>query len=232
MKQLALPLIPPPQPSLDNFFPGRNAELLTALRALAAGAYAERCIYLWGAPGCGRSHLLRAMAAALVAHGLPVAYVEINGAWPELDEAPRALLVDDVDGLDARSQGKFFGLFNQLREQHGIVLSAGSVPPARLSLRPEMVTRLGWGLTYQVFALSDEEKALALKSHAAARAFHLPDDIVDYLLRHVQRDLPNLIGVLDALDRYSLETHRAITLPLVRDLLQNDAASDMKGEDS
>ncbi len=45
-RQLALPISPPPEPTLDNFVPGANAELLARLRALAAGQYAESVLYL------------------------------------------------------------------------------------------------------------------------------------------------------------------------------------------
>ena len=83
-----------------------------------------------------------------------------------------------------------------------------------MKLRPELVTRLGWGLIYQVQALTDDEKVLALKRRAASRSFDLPDSVIDYLLRHLSRDLPSLMSVLDALDRHSLEAKRPITLPL------------------
>ena len=130
--------------------------------------------------------------------------------------------MDDVGALDARNQRAFFNLYNQLRERAGIVLAAGDAPPARLMLRPELVTRLGWGLVYQVQALTDDEKALALKRHAASRAFDLPDGVIDYLLRHLSRDLPSLMSVLDALDRHSLQAQRPITLPLLKELLRLD----------
>jgi len=128
--------------------------------------------------------------------------------------------VDDVETLDATNQRAFFNLYNQLRERTGIVLAAGNAPPARLKLRPELVTRLGWGLVYQVQALTDEDKARALKRHAASRSFDLPDSVIDYLLRHLSRDLPSLMSVLDALDRHSLEAKRPITLPLLKELLR------------
>jgi DnaA family protein len=227
MKQLALTLAPPPAPALDNFFAGGNAELLTLLRNLVAGREAERSIYLWGEAGSGRSHLLRATIAGLSAAGLACLYVSrgepIPAPLPEL----RAVAVDDVEMLDARNQRAFFNLYNQLRERTGIVLAVGDAPPARLKLRPELVTRLGWGLVYQVQALSDEEKGIALKRHAASRSFELPDGVVDYLLRHLSRDLTSLMGVLDALDRHSLEAKRPITLPLLKELLrpEEDAPS-------
>jgi DnaA family protein len=135
----------------------------------------------------------------------------------------RALAVDDVETLNAGNQRAFFNLYNQLRERSGIVLAAGNAPPAQLKLRPELMTRLAWGLIYQVQALTDEEKAQALKRHAASRSFDLPDGVIDYLLRHMSRDLPSLMGLLDALDRHSLENKRPITLPLLKELLRPEA---------
>jgi len=219
MKQLALTLAPPPAPSLDNFFVGQNAELVALLGNLVAGRAVERSVYIWGASGSGRSHLLQATAGGLRASGLFCSLVSradpVPGFTPEL----RAIAVDDVDTLDARNQRAFFNLYNQLRERSGIVLTSGNVPPSRLQLRPELVTRLGWGLVYQVQPLSDEEKSRALKQHAAARAFDLPDNVIEYLLRHLSRDLPSLMGLLDALDRHSLESKRSITVPLLKELL-------------
>jgi DnaA family protein len=226
MKQLALTLAPPPAPALDNFFPGRNAELLTSLRNLVAGRSVERCIYLWGDAGSGRSHLLRATIAALSAAGLACLYVSRGHPMPAPAAELRAVAVDDVEALDARNQRGFFNLYNQLRERAGIVLAAGDAPPVRLKLRPELVTRLGWGLVYQAQALTDDEKALALKRHAASRSFDLPDGVIDYVLRHLSRDLPSLMSVLDALDRHSLEAKRQITLPLLKELLRSEDDGD------
>ena len=220
MRQLALTLAPAPAPALDNFFPGRNAELLTLLGNLVAGRNVERSVYLWGEAGSGRSHLLRATVDGLQAAGLVCLYVRRGDPVPVPSAELRAVAVDDVETLDARNQRAFFNLYNQIRERTGIVLAAGDGPPARLKLRPELVTRLGWGLVYQVQALTDDEKALALKRHAASRSFDLPDGVIDYLQRHMSRDLPSLMSILDAIDRHSLEAKRPITLPLLKELLR------------
>ena len=224
MKQLALTLAPPPAPTLDNFFPGQNAELLALLGNLVAGRDVERSIYLWGETGSGRSHLLQATINALDAAGVGCLHLSRGEPVPPVMAQLRAVAVDDVETLDAGNQRAFFNLYNQLRERAGIVLVAGNVPPARLQLRPELMTRLGWGLVYQVQALTDEEKAQALKRHAASRSFDLPDGVIDYLLSRLGRDLPSLMSLLDALDRHSLETKRAITLPLLKELLHPEDA--------
>jgi len=220
MRQLALGLAPSAVPAFDNFFPGRNVEVVSALHSLAAGHSAENFVYLWGERGSGRSHLLQAAVAS--SQGTVARYVAAGEPLPAEISGVRMLAVDDVEKLDAQAQLQFFHLYNALRECHGAVLAAGNVAPARLQLRADLLTRLGWGLVFQVHALSDDDKRVALKRRAAARAFDLRDEIVEYLLRHLKRDLPSLMTVLDALDRYSLETKRPITLPLLRELLQSD----------
>ena len=223
MRQLALGLAPSPAPAFDNFFPGRNVEAMSALHSLAWGQSGEHFVYLWGERGCGRSHLLHAAVAAASSRGIIARYIAAGEALPADDSGVRMLAVDDVEKLDAQSELEFFRLYNALRERQGAVLAAGNVAPARLQLRPDLLTRLGWGLVFQVHVLSDDDKRVALKRHAAARAFDLRDEIVEYLLRHLKRDLPSLMAVLDALDRYSLETKRPITLPLLRQLLQSES---------
>lgn len=218
MKQLVLDIARPPEPTLDNFVAGQNVELLAQLRELLQAGPRERFVYVWGPQGAGRSHLLRAFAAARAgAVYLPQSrHAELGQGLSEGD----AVAVDDVELLDETAQIGLFNLYNRLREEDGMLLAAGSCAPAQLKLRPDVVTRLGWGLVYQVHPLSDTEKASALRGHAAARGFALADEVANYLLRHWRRDLPSLMAVLDALDAYSLETKRPITVPMVRELMQ------------
>ena len=196
-RQLALPISPPPEPTLDNFVPGANAELLALLRELAAGELAESVLYLWGEPGSGRSHLLEASVR------------------------PGLVVADDVERLDEPLQIGLFNAINAARDAGGTVLAAGNAPPAQLALREDLKSRLAWGLVYQVKPLTDAQKALYLHGEAARRGLKLSDEVVWYLLTHVRRDLHSLAGLLDRLDRASLEQRRAVTLPLVRELIRS-----------
>jgi DnaA-homolog protein len=218
VKQLAFDLLAPALPTLDNFVVGRNAEVAQRLRALAGAT--ERVVYVWGAPVSGRTHLLQAALAELRRRGSRVLYIA-GGAGPPagIEGEIDAAAVDDVELLSDTAQVAVFNLYNRLRESGGVLIAAGCAPPARLALRPELVTRLAWGLVYEVHALSDVEKAHALAAHAAARGFALPREVVQHLLSHVQRDMRTLIAVLDMLDRYSLEAKRPVTLPLLREML-------------
>jgi len=195
-RQLALPIQPPPAPTLENFVPGGNEELLERLRELRAGRCGEAVLYLWGAPGSGRSHLLQACAR----DGVTIA--------------------DDVDRLDEPGQLALFHAINRARESGGTVLAAGPRPPAQLDLREDLRSRLAWGLVYEVKPLTDDERAVYLLGEAARRGLRLGDDVVAYLLSHVRRDMASLGEILDHLDRTSLEQRRAVTLALVRDALR------------
>jgi DnaA-homolog protein len=222
MRQLAFSLVPA-APTLDNFLVGSNGELLSALRSAVDAAGGERFVYLWGQRGCGKSHLL---AGVSVAAHRPLRFAASEAELCAIDPEADAdlVLVDDVQDLGAVGQAHAFRLYNVLRERGGGLVAAGDRPPSRLALRDDLVTRLGWGLVYQVHALSDAEKAAALEAHARDRGFELPRDVVDYLLSRQSRDLTHLVSLLDGLDRYSLETKRPVTVPLARELLLAIAA--------
>lgn len=220
MTQLLLNIAPDWIPTLDNFVAGRNVELLSALRHALAGTASERCFYLWGEAGCGKSHLLQAAVGQARASGQRA--ICLCGAVPEAGfcETAQAAAVDDVETLDEVGQIALFELYNRMRESGGMLLVSGPAAPAHLHLRDDLRTRLGWGLVYQVHGLSDEEKAQALERHAQARGFILPREVMQYLLRHGRRDLPALLALLDALDAHCLRLKRGASVPLLREVMQ------------
>ena len=203
MKQLLLDIQPPAAPSLDNFVVGRNAEALFQLQRTVLEQDEARFIYLWGADGCGKSHLISACNALASSQQLNM------------------ICVDDVHLLGDEEQIALFDLYNQLRESGGRMLVSGIAAPGQMGLRDDLATRLAWGLSYQLHPLSDEEKAQALRNHAEAKGMRLPDEVLDYCLRHLRRDMPSLIATIDALDEWSLTDKRAVTLPLLKQLLQH-----------
>jgi DnaA family protein len=221
MKQLAFELALPPAPTLDNFVVGENAEVLAAVRALARGDGGERFIYLWGGSGSGRTHLLRAVLHEWRDSGRNARFCT-GDALPAVAEvaATDAVAVDDVQWLPSSAQVELFNIYNKLREYSGLLLVTGDVPPARLALRADLLTRLAWGLVYEVRALSEDDRRAAVQGYAAGRGFELPDEVTDYLLARAPRDLSSLRALVDTLDRLSLEQKRAVTVPLARELLQ------------
>lgn len=211
MTQLALDLLQPLQPTLDNFVPGRNGEALATLRALAAGG-GPQFVYLWGQAGSGRTHLLRSLAA-------------IGAGVPAFADDRLLYALDDVEDLDAAAQAQLFVLLDEVRAHAGAhFVGAGSAPPAHLNLREDVRTRLAWGLVHQLHALSDDEKAAALQAHADSRGVDVSAELVPWMLSHLPRDMRALVAALDALDAFALAQRRALTVPLAREWLARAAS--------
>lgn len=200
VKQLVLDLIPAPEPTFDNFVAGANAEALKSSKDAAFQANAVKIVYCWGVSGSGKTHLARAFAKA----------------------APESVVRDNADRLGDAEQIALFNAINLAvaPDSDTRVFVTGDVAPRDLPLRPELSSRLGSGLVFQLHPLTDDEKGAALRTHAMARGFTLRDEVVHYLLRHGRRDMASLVAFLDQLDQYSLETGREITLPLLREMSQ------------
>ena len=211
MRQLLLDFTRAPAPTFANFVHGANAELAHALEGAARGACAERVIYVWGEAGAGKSHLLKSFAAASA--GRHARYVRA-GDFRAID-ATGILALDDVDRLPEPLQIELFNAFNEGTFTL-LVVSAGAAP-RDVGLRRDLATRLATGLTYRVAPLTDAEKRAALAAHARVRGFELAEEVTGYLLTHARRDMGSLMAALDSLDRYSLETGRPITVPLLKE---------------
>jgi DnaA family protein len=227
MKQLVLDVAPSFVPSLDNYIPGPNGEVLAALRALLAGARRERFLYLFGPPGSGKTHLLKAAAACI--HGARWFSSKDEVALSR-EPAPGCglIAIDDVDVLTSQAQEDLFHLFNAVRTGNALLLVSAATAPGQLQLRADLATRLASTLAYALQPLSDADKAQALRQHAQQKGFALNEDVIDFLLKHWRRDLPSLMGALDQLDAYSLAAHRQISVPLLKQAIGIDKAGETK----
>jgi DnaA-homolog protein len=220
MRQMLLDLGAEKPQTLDNFVVGQNEELTQLLHQFAQRAGElprERFVYLWGEAGAGKTHLLHALAADAKTRYIPAGAKESDYLF---DPGITLYLMDDCHQLSPDAQIAAFALFNQVRENNALLISAGDKPPAGLQLREDLRTRLGWGLIYQVHGLTDDEKIAALTQAAQTRGITLSPGVLPYLITHFRRDMRSLSSMLDALDQYSLEMQRPITLPLLRSLLQ------------
>jgi DnaA family protein len=211
MRQLLLDFTRAPAPTFANFVDGANAEPAHALEAAARGDCAERVIYLWGEPGAGRTHLLKAFAtAAAPRHGRYVRAQDFRAI-----DATGIVAIDDVERLPEPLQIDLFNAFNE--HAFAMLVVSACAAPRDVPMRRDLATRLATGLTYRVTPLSDEEKRAALSAHARVRGFALAEEVSSYLLNHSRRDMGSLMAALDSLDRYSLETGRPITVPLLKE---------------
>jgi DnaA family protein len=182
-------------------------------------------VYLWGPSGSGKTYLLQALAQRFLQQGAQVGWFTSADAppWP-LEEARALVVFDNCDAFDAEQQQAAFALFADASARGVTVAAAGRLPPVDLPLRDDLRTRLGWGHVLALQPLSEAETRAALRRDADRRGLFLSDDVMDYLLTRFERDLKHLIALLDRLDDYALVNKRAITVPLLKQMLAEDVA--------
>ena len=222
MKQIPLAIGIEPARTFANFLPGANGAAVAHLLRLEAGAPP---LYLWGPAGSGKTHLLQAAVDRARGQGARAAWFAARDASPWAADSDHEWLVfDDCDALDAARQHAAFSLFVDAASRGAVILAAGRLPPVDLALREDLRTRLAWGHVFALQPLSEPEIRAALRHEADRRGTFLSDDVMDYLLTRFERDLKHLMAQLDRLDEFSLSTKRAITVPLLKQMLAEESA--------
>jgi DnaA family protein len=224
MKQIALDIGMARGPTLAGFFAGPNEAALKHLQ-LWAGSPTRSPVptYLWGDGGSGKTHLLKAVAESLREQGAACGWLDASIAQPpDFSENWAVVLLDDVHLYTAVQQHAAFNWFINAQSLQRGVLAAGALPPADLKLREDLRTRLGWGHVFQLQVLSEPERRAVLRQAADARGVFLGDEVMDFMLTRFSRDLGSLMQLLEQLDGYALQTKRAITIPLIKSMLENE----------
>lgn len=222
MRQIPLAIAVEAPRTFDNFLAGANAPAVAHLASLAASAAP---VYLWGASGSGKTHLLQATAGHFQQAGSRVGWFSAADPTPWThDEHWSLVVLDDCEALDAGQQQAAFALFVAAAAHPLAIVAAGKVPPVDLPLRDDLRSRLGWGHVYALQPLAEPEVRAALRREADRRGVFLSDEVMDYLLTRFARDLKHLMGQLDRLDEFALANKRAITVPLLKQMLADGNA--------
>lgn len=221
MKQLALDIGIEKAPTFESYVSGANGAAVAQLRHATT---ASAPLYLWGPAGAGKTHLLHAAARHAIDEGGRVAWFDATSPTPwTVAGRPALIVLDQCEAYDAARQQAAFTLFVEAASSGAPVLAAGRVPPVDLPLRDDLRSRLGWGLVFAIQPLSEAETRAALRRDADHRGLFLSDEVMDYLLHRFDRDLKHLTARLDQLDAYSLVQKRAITVPLLRQMLNEES---------
>jgi len=222
MKQLALPIAMARVPTLEGYFAGPNEPALAHLKLWARSPTRSPVpTYLWGAAASGKTHLLQAVRESLREQGAAAGWLDASITEPPaFDERWAVVLLDDVHLYTAVQQHAAFSWFVQAQSLQRGVLAAGGFPPTHLQLREDLRTRMGWGHVFQLQVLSEPERRAVLRQAADARGVFLSDDVMDFMLTRFSRDLGSLMQLLEQLDQYALRTQRAVTIPLIKSMLE------------
>ncbi|MGB5472592.1 MAG: DnaA regulatory inactivator Hda [Gammaproteobacteria bacterium] len=211
----------------ESFFGVQNGELVTILQQAATGT-GETLVYLAGADGLGKTHLLQAASRHATQAGRSSTYLPL-AARAEL--APEVLAgleqmdlvcLDDIQAIagDAPWERGVFDLFNRVRAAGGTLLVAGQQRPDRTGFAlPDLVSRLAWGVTYVLKPLAEADVLAALDWRARSRGLELPDVTARFLIKRLPRDLPTVFDLLDRLDEASMVEQRRLTVPFVKAVL-------------
>ncbi|HEV7164765.1 MAG TPA: DnaA regulatory inactivator Hda [Gammaproteobacteria bacterium] len=226
--QLPLPITLDEGATFDSFHAGPNAAAVDALQTLAKQG-GTSVMFLHGADGTGKSHLLQAACRAATAVERRAMYLPMSQAVlldpSAVENFDRYALVclDDVQRVAGTEpwQRALLTLIDSLKQNGGgFVASARGAPGSIKRLLPDLVSRLSWGPVFQLEVMGDTDKIAAMQQRAHRRGFELPDDTAKFLLNRLQRDMSTLCATLDTLDTASLVAQRKLTVPFVKSVIE------------
>jgi chromosomal replication initiator protein len=198
-------------------------------------------LFIHGPSGLGKTHLLQATSAELLAchPTMRVAYISCelfindfvraieSGQLPEFRERARqadALIIDDIQFLANResSQEELFHTFNTLHQAgRQIILSADSAPAKIPTLEDRLVTRFNWGLVTEIGPPNREMRQAILHKKARLRGYELPDEILDFIAAHIESNVRTLEGALTRLISETQIAGRPLNLDTTRAVLDH-----------
>lgn len=233
-KQLALAVQLHDEETFDSFYGETNASAVIDIQQFLHRKLGDvNSLYLFGGKSFGKSHLLNAAATYANDLGLSslcLSLSELTSLSTEVLDGLESIDVICLDDLDCIAhndlwQKAVFDLYNRIAEQGKLVILSGNQVSTALKLTlPDLISRLSWGLTLQVKALTDDEKMNALKLRAAKRGITFQQESIAFLFNRYSRDMSELITCLDKLDTLSIQSQRKITIPFIKEALPEISA--------
>lgn len=202
-------------------------------------------VVLVGGAGTGKSHLLQAAVhaareewgagaavhltvsalgsalAGLTGEGAPRGVEEALATFLEGHAACRLVALDGLEGLPGLplAQEAALYLYTRMREAGGRWLGASRIPPQELAIRPDLRSRLLWGVVVGLEHPEEGEMAAILRKLAADRQVVLPEEVIRFLVVRLPRRVADHAAALERLDRASLGRGRPLTVPLAKEVL-------------
>jgi len=231
-KQLPLSIRLRDNATFESFYSANNQQLVATLQhAAGLGDGDATPLYIWGGAACGKSHLMQAACHQMAARDETAAYLPLRDYpifSPEILDGMESLALVCLDDIEAiAGQGEWeeaiFHLYNRMQGNGSQLVISANVSPQGLALDlPDLMTRLGWGLIFQLNELDDELKVQALQARAQSIGMQMSDDVARYLFSRTRRDMHSLFALLDSLDHATLAAQRRLTIPFLKEFLARD----------
>ena len=221
MNQLGLPISLDSKMLLDNFL--GNKQLLDFIDQLYVDKTSAE-IYVYGAPGHGKTHLLQGATLRSLSNQQNAMYIDCHNSLPghvlESIEQLNWISIDNIDTINDNDQNLFFDLYNRAKQATVTMLISGSDLPSQLSVMKDLKTRLGLAAIFQLQPLNDELTMLVLNNQMIDRNLSIDSKVYEYLFKYYSRDIKVLLTAMNDLDKASLQEKQIITIPFVRKTLR------------
>ena len=230
--------------SFRTFVIGKSNELAAAAAHAVAEAPGKTYnpLFIYGATGLGKTHLMQAVAHAVLERD-PGSRVVYMGAEQFINEVIESIhsrtmgdfrrqyrdevdifLVDDVHFLEGKemTQEEFFHTFNALHEaQKQIVLTSDRPPKEIPGLESRLVSRFEWGMVADIGQPDLEHRIAILRKKAEQDHLELtlPDDVLRFIAEHVRSSVRELEGCIIKLLLFASLKHREVSIDLAREAL-------------
>jgi chromosomal replication initiator protein len=232
-----------PRYMFETFVKGASNQfsLAAAQRVAETPARSYNPLFIYGAAGLGKTHLLHAIGHYVSQNysDYHIRYVTTETFLSEYVDAIRTnsgamfkrryrdidvLLIDDIQFLEGKEglQDEFFHTFNSL---HGanrqIVISSDRMPDAIPTLEDRLRGRFKWGLITDVQPPDLETRLAILRNKAERERSPVPDDVLEFIATHITNNIRELEGALIRVSAYASLNQVAITPPLAEQLLSD-----------
>ena len=229
--------------TFENFVVGKPNELAyaAARRVADSPTAAYNPLFLYGAVGLGKTHLMHAIAWHIRAQSPErrVAYLSAEKFMYQFIRALRyhntmafkdrfrsvdVLMIDDVQFINGKesTQEEFFHTFNALVDNNRqVIVSADKSPSDLEGMEERLRSRLGWGLVADIHATSYELRLSILQSKADALGIQIPDKVMEFLAHKITSNVRELEGALNRVVAHATLVGRDITLETTQDVLRD-----------
>ncbi len=227
--------------TFDHFIvgPGNRLAFAAAQGVAAAPGRLYNPLFLYGAAGLGKTHLLQAIGHQTVRDGRRVVYISAEQFTNQLvtaiqqrkQEEFRAryrsadvLLIDDIQFIAGKeqTQQEFFHTFNELYEDgRQIVITSDKGPALIAHLEERLRTRFEWGMIADIQAPDIETRIAILRAKAEEQRERVPDDVIYLIASKYTNNIRELEGSLTRVLAFA----RLTDDPLTPELVQTSLAS-------
>ena len=198
-----------------------NRETIALIDNLFKFNYKDNRIYLWGPSAVGKTHILIATIKKFLnlnKEVIDMSFIDDNDTFNlgSID----LFFLDDIERADDKIQNNLFNIFNMSENENATIFITGNLPPNQMSLRPDLRTRLAQCLVLNLKELEDEEKKDVLLKRSYFMGINLKLEIIDYLLKNYNRNMHELIKLIEKIDKESIIQKKRITIPFIKSYLE------------